>query len=366
NAHDLVLWRLRATHELGTIEVFAVGRVDTLEQARQLADQCGAVRVAAVLDLQLAGGYYVCGRGPESIAAGQRAADAARRLHIGGIERAGTCFGVIGHALAGDLTELNRARLAAEGVAAGDPGWLASLTGDGLGMYALLNEDRRGAIQALERAAELGTSTAERLPSPWWGLWPLLRALRGADARQALAEAALVPVTGHNALMHGYTQAVLLGRDRQPAAAQNTFDLTDAAPTPDSWRHLGRRLAAEAALEDGWGDPVGWLTAAAEFFDGFPAKPVASACRSLLRRAGIPVTRRPAGVPDDLADLGVTPREVEVLALLGHGLSNRDIAARLYLSPRTVEKHVENLSRKIAARSRNELIAYAAGRRRSS
>jgi DNA-binding NarL/FixJ family response regulator len=71
-------------------------------------------------------------------------------------------------------------------------------------------------------------------------------------------------------------------------------------------------------------------------------------------------------VPDDLADLGVTPREVEVLALLGHGLSNRDIAARLYLSPRTVEKHVENLSRKIAARSRNELIAYAAGRRRSS
>ena len=365
DAHDLVLWRLRATHELGTIELFTQGRVDTLEHARSLADRCGALRVAAVLDLQLAGGYILAGRGADATAAGQRAADTARRLHFPGIERAGTCFAVIGHAPGGNLAALTRAASGAAHVVAGDPVWVASLAGDGFGMCALLNEDRRGAERALERAAATATGTLERAPSPWWGLWPLLRALRGADARQALAEAALVPVSAHNTLMHGYTQAVLLGRDGKPAAAIDEFTAADTTITPDSWRNLGRRLIAEAALQNGWGDPVGWLTSAAGFFDRFPAEPVAAACRALLRRAGAPAMRVPAGVPAELASLGVTPREAEVLGLLGLGLSNRDLAARLYLSPRTVEKHVENLTRKIGVRSRYELIAYAAGRDRS-
>ena len=38
---------------------------------------------------------------------------------------------------------------------------------------------------------------------------------------------------------------------------------------------------------------------------------------------------------------------------------NKEIAARLYLSPRTVEKHVESLLRKIGARSRTQLVAFA-------
>lgn len=364
DAHDLVLWRLRATHELGTIELFTQGRVDTLEHARGLADRCGALRVAAVLDLQLAGGYILAGRGAEATAAGHRAADTARRLHFPGIERAGTCFAVIGHAQRGDLAALTRAASGVAHVVDGDPVWVASLAGDGFGMCALLNEDRRGAVRALERAAETGTSSPERAPSPWWGLWPLLRALRGGDARQALAEAALVPVSAHNTLLHGYTEAVLLGRDGKPEAATHQFHAADTTTTPESWRHLARRLVAEAALQNGWGDPVGWLTPAAEFFDRFPAEPVAAACRSLLRRAGAPTTRPPVGVPTELAELGVTGREAEVLGLLGLGLSNRDLAARLYLSPRTVEKHVENLTRKIGVRSRYELVAYAAGRDR--
>jgi DNA-binding NarL/FixJ family response regulator len=41
-------------------------------------------------------------------------------------------------------------------------------------------------------------------------------------------------------------------------------------------------------------------------------------------------------------------------------LSNRDIAARLYLSHRTVEKHVESLLRKTGARSRTQLAAVRA------
>jgi DNA-binding NarL/FixJ family response regulator len=55
----------------------------------------------------------------------------------------------------------------------------------------------------------------------------------------------------------------------------------------------------------------------------------------------------------------VTSREAEVLGLVGEGLSNREIAARLYLSPRTVEKHVENLQRKTGIAGRARLAVYA-------
>ena len=58
--------------------------------------------------------------------------------------------------------------------------------------------------------------------------------------------------------------------------------------------------------------------------------------------------------------MGVTGREVEVLRLLADGLSNQEIAARLYLSPRTVERHVENLSVKTGVERRTQLVAFAA------
>ena len=66
-----------------------------------------------------------------------------------------------------------------------------------------------------------------------------------------------------------------------------------------------------------------------------------------LRAMGEPV---PAGrgteaprVPGPLAAQGVTAREVEVLAQIAAGRSNREIAETLHLSVRTVEKHVERL-----------------------
>ena len=58
--------------------------------------------------------------------------------------------------------------------------------------------------------------------------------------------------------------------------------------------------------------------------------------------------------------MGVTSRELEVLRLLADGASNKDIGARLYLSPRTVERHVANLSVKTGAARRSELVALAA------
>jgi DNA-binding NarL/FixJ family response regulator len=55
----------------------------------------------------------------------------------------------------------------------------------------------------------------------------------------------------------------------------------------------------------------------------------------------------------------VTSREVDVLALIMEGLSNKQIGERLYLSPKTVEKHLEHLMDKMGVASRGELAAAA-------
>ena len=56
---------------------------------------------------------------------------------------------------------------------------------------------------------------------------------------------------------------------------------------------------------------------------------------------------------------GLTPREAEVLTLIAGGLSNRDIAARLYLSEATVKTHVNHIFAKTASRDRAQAVAYA-------
>jgi DNA-binding NarL/FixJ family response regulator len=55
----------------------------------------------------------------------------------------------------------------------------------------------------------------------------------------------------------------------------------------------------------------------------------------------------------------LTPRENEILSLIGRGLSNREIAAQLHLSQRTVETHRKNIAAKVGA-SGPELIRLAA------
>src|SRR2546430_1377994 len=106
--------------------------------------------------------------------------------------------------------------------------------------------------------------------------------------------------------------------------------------------------------------PAPTLYTAEGFFTTAGHEPVATACRSLLRRTGRSRQRRvDAAVHPDLRRLGVTAREAEVLALVGERLPNRDIAERLYLSPRTVEKHVASVLTKAGAASRADLIRLA-------
>jgi DNA-binding NarL/FixJ family response regulator len=59
----------------------------------------------------------------------------------------------------------------------------------------------------------------------------------------------------------------------------------------------------------------------------------------------------------------LTPRELEVLAAIGEGLTNKAIARRLDISLHTVKFHVESLFRKLGARTRTEALAKASERR---
>lgn len=127
-------------------------------------------------------------------------------------------------------------------------------------------------------------------------------------------------------------------------------------------RRLGQRLVAPVALADGWGDPVGWLRDAEEYFYGAGVPAVANSCRDLLRRAGATVRQRrdgTPGVPTQLRRQGLTAREYEVFLLLAPRLGNQEIAERLYISPRTVEKHVAKLLAKTGRPHRSALCDYA-------
>ena len=67
----------------------------------------------------------------------------------------------------------------------------------------------------------------------------------------------------------------------------------------------------------------------------------------------------PAGNPLAQATLGITEREMEVLALLADGLANKEIANRLHVSPNTVKTHIARLLEKLDARRRTEAISRA-------
>ena len=71
-----------------------------------------------------------------------------------------------------------------------------------------------------------------------------------------------------------------------------------------------------------------------------------------------PAPDAPAGAGHKLPD-GLTAREAEVLTLLASGLSNAEIAQRLYLSHATVKTHINRIFAKTGARDRAQAVRYA-------
>ncbi|WDZ89698.1 response regulator transcription factor [Nocardiopsis sp. HUAS JQ3] len=80
----------------------------------------------------------------------------------------------------------------------------------------------------------------------------------------------------------------------------------------------------------------------------------------ITRRLIADYARRPPSAPDPSVRLnGLTEREREVVALVGGGLSNEEIAAHLVLSPATAKTHVSRAMVKLGVRDRAQLVVIA-------
>jgi DNA-binding NarL/FixJ family response regulator len=104
-----------------------------------------------------------------------------------------------------------------------------------------------------------------------------------------------------------------------------------------------RRVDARARLREGL-----------ETFKRLRARPWAERAQGELRAAGA-VDRKPVDSPDEL-----TAQELRISLAAAGGATNRQIAAELFLSPKTIEFHLGRVYRKLGIRSRTELAAKVA------
>jgi DNA-binding CsgD family transcriptional regulator len=138
-----------------------------------------------------------------------------------------------------------------------------------------------------------------------------------------------------------------------PHALQMSGAWAEAA---EDWERIGCPYERALALAEG-DEPA--MRQALEIFSDLGAVPAADRVRERMRRAGIAnVPPRPRAATR-VAPAHLTRRQLEVLTLLEAGLSNADIARRLYISERTAGHHVSAILRKLGTKSRGEAAARA-------
>lgn len=181
---------------------------------------------------------------------------------------------------------------------------------------------------------------------------------RTAEARDA-AEA-LGTIAGSSG-RERVEAAAALARGRVAYAAGDADAVNILQQAVNGFARLGLRLeVAQARLELAralvvQSPPAAIQTArhAQNELEALGASREADAAAALMRSLG---ARGRAG-PRSLGSL--SRRETEVLRLLGDGLSNREIAERLFISPKTAEHHVSRIYGKLGLKSRAEAAAYA-------
>ena len=124
----------------------------------------------------------------------------------------------------------------------------------------------------------------------------------------------------------------------------------------EAWRRLGCPYEEAEALAEG--DEAA-LRESLAILTRLGAEPAAELVRARMRRAGlkrVPARPRASTIA---APAQLTRRQLEVLALLESGLSNAEIASRLFISEKTAGHHVSAILQKLGAASRGEAAAAA-------
>jgi DNA-binding CsgD family transcriptional regulator len=318
------------------------------------------------LDFALGAWFLDRGENEQVIEMARRSGGMARRFGMRRLRALALALEGVAYGRLGLRTRMDELLDEALTLADDEPVLAGLAAGCGRAVAALIDEERRRALEALELLMGHARTSPLMPPFPERGLWALLRTIADCAGAAACEEVRASGATVHrmNWAFLALAEAVRHGRAGRRVEAEAAFVAGDSAlASVHWWRCVARRLVAEAAIDDGWGDPVAWLREALTEFEARDQQRLAAAARSLLQKAG---SRLPRKRPDDgrippaLREFGVSPRELEVLTLLAEGLRNKEIAERLYLSPRTVERHIANLTAKTGLRTRSELIALAA------
>lgn len=364
--HNLPTLGLRGLMERGSLDGWQFVSNARVRAARDLATGAGALMVAAHLDNFLAWWARDHWLPDDVDVAVERCVALARKMQLGVLHGVALTAAAVAAAQRGDRDRMERLISEAHVVSGSHPDVAVLSSVARVTYWARRDDVARMSAELETTMAALRGATA--LPVPERGLSVLLRAVEGGDAEEAIAELDRNPGATHlmNQVYRTYATAVVLGRRGDVEGAEQHMARADGSIQPLAWfQHHARRLVAEAALADGWGDPVAWLQEALAYFDEGRYHELAASCRALLAKAGAPVPRRAAGddaVPPDLRARSVTARELEVLELLAEARSTREIATKLFLSPKTVERHVANLVAKLGVVGRSGLVAFAASR----
>ena len=354
DAAGLAVWRLRALHELGTIDMFDHAGTGRLSEARRMAGELGAASTGAVIDLQLTAAAMFRFELDEAERHARSALAASTRLGLAMTSAIVLVFRAEVCALRRERAEMERFIALACAAAPGDPEIEGSALAGARGMLALLDGDMAGALDSLRPGNRRPRHRTPARP----GALPRHMAAAARRARRRAGGGRDQPRPGHRPDRQPGQPGAARLRRRDPRRAGRctgpappswprrptlTCSTTRSGPTWPGCAPRSRRWPAAGAR------PRQWLEAAAGVFGRYGIEPLAVRCRQLLDGPR----------PSRWSRLGITDRQADVLRLVAAGISNKEIAARLHLSPRTVEKHVENLLRITAARSRTQLVAIA-------
>ncbi|MEU6309351.1 AAA family ATPase [Streptomyces sp. NPDC047014] len=364
-AHRLPAARVSAEVRLAIAATEQDARPARLERARREALRTGLLPLAHEAALALAMERIRRCEFDEAAAVVREAAAEASRRGLGRSMARLRLAEAVRYAHQGRRTDMLAALERLEPLLDAAPGLRPMAYGLARAFCSLLEERHDAAEQELARALAYDTENPATADHGRDGIALLLGVLAGRlgrGHRPALARAAAAGPRW-NRQFAGLAHAVLLGREgrHEEAEAAALRALEAAGPYPMA-RRLGLRLVARAAHEDGWGTPVEWLREAEEYFHGAGLQAAAGAGRALLRGMGASVRQRRVGterVPPDLRRSGITVREFEVARLVAERISNKDIAGRLHISHRTVEKHVASLLHKTGHPNRGAFATAA-------